>query len=182
MNLQRAELYKVCRSLGWRGDVRLLWQAMDADSAGADRRKEDGWASEVTRSRFGFKCTAVPTWGPPKYHKYGSHLMKQCQPTAEHLSSKTSLCTCVPPARSCSGDLRCLTTSVARPECLTIPTPSTLRPGTCSLQELDLRTARQLARFRGWAEVGPRSLFFFLSKRKPQGFREGRLKVLICGL
>ncbi|CAK9025932.1 unnamed protein product [Durusdinium trenchii] len=63
MNLQRAELYKVCRSLGWRGDVRLLWQAMDADSA-----------------------------------------------------------------------------------------------GTCSLQELDLRTARQLARFRGWAEgkFGPK--------------------------
>eukprot|EP00913_Durusdinium_trenchii_P021104 g19832.t1 len=59
----QAKLYKVCRSLGWRGDVRLLWQAMDADSA-----------------------------------------------------------------------------------------------GTCSLQELDLRTARQLARFRGWAEgkFGPK--------------------------
>ena len=34
MNLQRAELFKVCRSLGWKGDVRLLWQALDADSAG----------------------------------------------------------------------------------------------------------------------------------------------------
>ena len=34
MNLQRAELFKVCRSLGWRGDIRLLWHALDADSAG----------------------------------------------------------------------------------------------------------------------------------------------------
>ena len=34
MNLQRAELFKVCRSLGWKGDIRLLWHALDADSAG----------------------------------------------------------------------------------------------------------------------------------------------------
>ncbi|CAE7418102.1 unnamed protein product [Symbiodinium natans] len=34
MNLQRAELFKVCRHLGWKGDVRLLWQALDSDGAG----------------------------------------------------------------------------------------------------------------------------------------------------
>ncbi|CAJ1353569.1 unnamed protein product [Effrenium voratum] len=34
MNLQRPELFKVCRTLGWRGDVRLLWQALDVDGAG----------------------------------------------------------------------------------------------------------------------------------------------------
>ena len=26
--------WKVCRQLGWKGDVRLLWQALDADGAG----------------------------------------------------------------------------------------------------------------------------------------------------
>lgn len=36
MNLQRPELFKVCRTLGWRGDMRLLWQALDADSAGSE--------------------------------------------------------------------------------------------------------------------------------------------------
>lgn len=34
MNLQRAELFKVCRHLGWKGDVKLLWQALDSDGAG----------------------------------------------------------------------------------------------------------------------------------------------------
>mmetsp|Transcript_51634 Transcript_51634/g.92747 ORF Transcript_51634/g.92747 Transcript_51634/m.92747 type:complete len:807 (-) Transcript_51634:50-2470(-) len=40
MNLQRAELFKVCRQLGWKGDVRMLWQALDNDSCGVASLEE----------------------------------------------------------------------------------------------------------------------------------------------
>lgn len=55
MNLQRAELFKVCRSLGWKGDVRLLWHALDADSAGdwGDGRTGE-WRENFTLCFGGF--------------------------------------------------------------------------------------------------------------------------------
>lgn len=34
MTVQRPELFKACRSLGWKGDVRLLWLALDSDGCG----------------------------------------------------------------------------------------------------------------------------------------------------
>lgn len=40
MTLQRAELFKVCRQLGWQGDARLLWQAMDFDNSGVTTLEE----------------------------------------------------------------------------------------------------------------------------------------------
>lgn len=35
MSLQKAELFKACRQLNWKGDVRALWRALDFDSSGA---------------------------------------------------------------------------------------------------------------------------------------------------
>ncbi|CAE8661321.1 unnamed protein product, partial [Polarella glacialis] len=40
MNLQRFELFKVCRQFGWKGDVRALWQALDNDSCGTASLEE----------------------------------------------------------------------------------------------------------------------------------------------
>lgn len=34
MTLQRAELFKVCRQMNWRGNVRSLWKALDPDGSG----------------------------------------------------------------------------------------------------------------------------------------------------
>lgn len=34
MLLQRAELFKACRQLGWQGNVRSLWKALDTDNSG----------------------------------------------------------------------------------------------------------------------------------------------------
>eukprot|EP00930_Biecheleria_cincta_P034092 TRINITY_DN23590_c0_g1_i1.p1 TRINITY_DN23590_c0_g1~~TRINITY_DN23590_c0_g1_i1.p1 ORF type:complete len:746 (+),score=128.66 TRINITY_DN23590_c0_g1_i1:120-2357(+) len=40
MSIQRAELFRACRTLGWRGDMRLLWQALDSDQCGVATLEE----------------------------------------------------------------------------------------------------------------------------------------------
>ncbi|CAJ1400637.1 unnamed protein product [Effrenium voratum] len=40
MNLQKAELFKVCRQIGWKGDSRLLWQALDNSGNGTANLEE----------------------------------------------------------------------------------------------------------------------------------------------
>jgi len=37
MTIQKGDLFKACSNIGWQGDVRVLWQALDSD--------ESGWAS-----------------------------------------------------------------------------------------------------------------------------------------
>lgn len=66
MNLQRAELFKVCRSLGWKGDVRLLWQALDADSAGTCSLQE--LDARCARQLARFRHWAEAKYGPRPAH------------------------------------------------------------------------------------------------------------------
>eukprot|EP00927_Polykrikos_kofoidii_P060327 TRINITY_DN55330_c0_g1_i1.p1 TRINITY_DN55330_c0_g1~~TRINITY_DN55330_c0_g1_i1.p1 ORF type:complete len:762 (+),score=124.40 TRINITY_DN55330_c0_g1_i1:204-2489(+) len=40
MSLQRADLFKICRSLNWRGDVRALWKSLDHDGSGVTTLEE----------------------------------------------------------------------------------------------------------------------------------------------
>jgi len=40
MSVQKNDLFKVCRSLNWRGDVRALWKALDHDSSGSSTLEE----------------------------------------------------------------------------------------------------------------------------------------------
>jgi len=40
MSVHRAELFKACRQLNWKGDVRALWQALDHDSSGTTTLEE----------------------------------------------------------------------------------------------------------------------------------------------
>eukprot|EP00927_Polykrikos_kofoidii_P027328 TRINITY_DN24084_c0_g1_i1.p1 TRINITY_DN24084_c0_g1~~TRINITY_DN24084_c0_g1_i1.p1 ORF type:complete len:719 (+),score=107.52 TRINITY_DN24084_c0_g1_i1:103-2259(+) len=40
MTVQRPELFKACRTINWRGDVRALWRALDFDSSGATTLEE----------------------------------------------------------------------------------------------------------------------------------------------
>lgn len=66
MSVGRAELFKACRSLNWRGDVRALWKALDHDGSGTSTLEEldphcaqllaqfKGWAVSV----FGHKPSA----------------------------------------------------------------------------------------------------------------------------
>lgn len=69
MNLQRFELFKVCRTIGWKGDVRALWQALDNDGCGAAglEQLDPGCARRLARfkfwaeSKFGNK-PAFPLW------------------------------------------------------------------------------------------------------------------------
>ena len=66
MNLQRAELFKVCRSLGWKGDVRLLWHALDADSAGTCSLQE--LDARCARQLARFRHWAEGKYGPRPAH------------------------------------------------------------------------------------------------------------------
>lgn len=54
MNLQRIELFKVCRTIGWKGDVRALWQALDYDCSGAAglEQLDPGCARMLARFKF----------------------------------------------------------------------------------------------------------------------------------
>lgn len=40
MVLQKADLFKVCRHLGWKGDVRALWKSLDSDGSGVTMLEE----------------------------------------------------------------------------------------------------------------------------------------------
>eukprot|EP00913_Durusdinium_trenchii_P025001 g23466.t1 len=40
MNLQKPELFKVCRQIGWKGDSRMLWQALDNTGNGSASLEE----------------------------------------------------------------------------------------------------------------------------------------------
>eukprot|EP00929_Paragymnodinium_shiwhaense_P047600 TRINITY_DN24136_c0_g2_i1.p1 TRINITY_DN24136_c0_g2~~TRINITY_DN24136_c0_g2_i1.p1 ORF type:complete len:804 (+),score=204.67 TRINITY_DN24136_c0_g2_i1:185-2596(+) len=40
MSVQRPELFKACRALNWRGDVRALWKALDHDGSGVTTLEE----------------------------------------------------------------------------------------------------------------------------------------------
>lgn len=40
MCLQKVELFKACRQLNWKGDVRALWRALDFDNSGSTTLEE----------------------------------------------------------------------------------------------------------------------------------------------
>jgi len=68
MNLQRAELFKVCRQLGWKGDVRTLWQALDNDNTNIA-------ALEELDPRCARQLARLKRWAETKYGHRPVHLM-----------------------------------------------------------------------------------------------------------
>jgi len=62
MTLQRVELYKACRDLGWEGDVRSLWHALDGDNSGITTLEE--FDPQSAQQLAQFKQWSEQTWGP----------------------------------------------------------------------------------------------------------------------
>mmetsp|Transcript_81373 Transcript_81373/g.140933 ORF Transcript_81373/g.140933 Transcript_81373/m.140933 type:complete len:816 (+) Transcript_81373:53-2500(+) len=61
MSVQRADLFKVCRQLNWKGDVRALWKALDHDGSNVTNLEElDAHCAQLLAN---FKLWAVKTWG-----------------------------------------------------------------------------------------------------------------------
>lgn len=69
MNLQKPELFKVCRQIGWKGDSRQLWQALDNSGNGSASLEELDPScarklakfKEFGERRFGHR-PAIPLW------------------------------------------------------------------------------------------------------------------------
>eukprot|EP00931_Biecheleriopsis_adriatica_P022248 TRINITY_DN14351_c0_g2_i1.p1 TRINITY_DN14351_c0_g2~~TRINITY_DN14351_c0_g2_i1.p1 ORF type:complete len:803 (-),score=174.13 TRINITY_DN14351_c0_g2_i1:52-2460(-) len=82
MNLQRAELFKVCRQLGWKGDVRMLWQALDNDSAGTCSLEEldPSCARQLAR----LKRWAVETFGEKPVQAMWKAIDKRAKTRVSH--------------------------------------------------------------------------------------------------
>lgn len=62
MSVQRAELFRACRQLSWRGDVRALWRALDHDGSGVTTLEE--LDPHCARLLAQFKQWAEDIWGP----------------------------------------------------------------------------------------------------------------------
>lgn len=61
MSVQRADLFKVCRQLNWKGDVRALWKALDHDGSNVTNLEElDAQCAQLLAN---FKLWAVENWG-----------------------------------------------------------------------------------------------------------------------
>merc|ERR550514_553235 len=61
MSVQKAELFKACRGLGWGGDVRAVWRALDSDGSGVTSLEElDGPSAQVLAR---FKSWAEESFG-----------------------------------------------------------------------------------------------------------------------
>jgi len=62
MTLPRATLFKICRNLNWKGDVRALWRALDFDNSGSTTLEElDPHCAQLLAQ---FKDWAERTFGP----------------------------------------------------------------------------------------------------------------------
>eukprot|EP00747_Dinoflagellata_sp_TGD_P168505 gnl/TRDRNA2_/TRDRNA2_195024_c0_seq1.p1 gnl/TRDRNA2_/TRDRNA2_195024_c0~~gnl/TRDRNA2_/TRDRNA2_195024_c0_seq1.p1 ORF type:complete len:840 (+),score=161.68 gnl/TRDRNA2_/TRDRNA2_195024_c0_seq1:101-2521(+) len=62
MLLSRAELFKVCRQMNWKGDVRALWTALDHDNSGVTSLDElDPHCAQLLAQ---FQEWAKLNWGP----------------------------------------------------------------------------------------------------------------------
>jgi len=61
MTLQRVELFKACRQLEWKGDVRALWTALDHDGSGTTTFEELDLGSARLLAQF--KEWAMLNWG-----------------------------------------------------------------------------------------------------------------------
>jgi len=61
MTVQKAELFKVCRQLNWKGNVRSLWKALDPDGSGYCSFEElDPHSAQLLAE---FRSWAVKKWG-----------------------------------------------------------------------------------------------------------------------
>lgn len=61
MTVQRAELFKACREMSWKGDVRALWKALDTDDSGGTAIEE--LDPNCARVLAQFKTWADQRWG-----------------------------------------------------------------------------------------------------------------------
>jgi hypothetical protein len=62
MTVQRADLFKVCQKLNWKGDVRALWKALDHDNSHVTTLEElDPHGAQLLAQ---FKAWAVSHYGP----------------------------------------------------------------------------------------------------------------------
>lgn len=72
MSVPRHELFKACSEVGWKGDVRALWRALDADDSGITNLEElDHWGATVLAhfrdflyDKFGSACAGFRAFDP----------------------------------------------------------------------------------------------------------------------
>ncbi|CAE8634482.1 unnamed protein product, partial [Polarella glacialis] len=99
MTLQRAELFKACKAINWKGDARALWKALDHDNSGATTIEElDPHCAQLLAN---FKAWADDTCNPKTHSDIWdmldpnnrkklsySYFIKQCEARGFHKKVK----------------------------------------------------------------------------------------------